>query len=569
MKTYGTARLHDGRWIIQAEPHVSLRMKRVFNKIDKSQVGYVIISNTPENCRDLEWFITRYPLEVTPAETLAEQACRYRETQSLVNRLLESVGSSLEFPMALPPRDYQAQAAEIALNTGGLLVADEVGLGKTVTAIAMLVQKNTRPALVVTLAQLMPRQWRDFLKRFAPHLRTHILKRRQPYDIRQPDGQFPDVVIMNYHKLSGWSETLAPIVKCVIWDEAQELRRADSSKYSSAKFIAASTSIRIGLSATPIYNNGDEMFNVMDCIMPGALGTKDEFSREWTVGDGVVGNPKAFGEYLRDQGWMVLRTREQVGRQLPACTVMIQPIESDTDYLAHLDCTDLARTILSASEEYRGQKMQASSEFDMRMRQATGIAKAPYIAAFARMFLERDEPVMIYCWHREVYGILLKQLEAFKPVMYTGSESVNQKEESKRKFLAGESNCMLISLRAGQGLDGLQDRCKTVLFGELDWSPGVHEQDIGRVFRDGQKYPVFAYYLLSDSGSDPVISDTLGLKTQQIDGIRKPKQELIEKLQVDPDHIKKLARDYLNRKGVTVSSVPIKPKTVPQPGVLF
>lgn len=564
MKNYGTVTLEGGHWIIEAQPHVSLRLKRVFGKADRFEVGKIKLSNTLENCRDLEWFLQRYPMTVFPADKLTSSATLHVENETLISKLLASVSSSLNFPMALPPRDYQALAAEICLRSGGLLVADDVGLGKSVVAIAAFVRPEVQPVLVVCPAHL-PRQWRrDFIAKFAPHLKVHILKKGTPYDLRGADGALPDVIITSYHKLTGWAETLAPIIKMIIWDEVQELRHVDSQKYIAAQYLANRAAIRMGLSATPIYNYGNEMFNVMNCICPGALGEREEFNREW-CSVGMLTQPKAFGQYLRDTGMMVRRTREEVGRELPACTVMIQPVESDSDYLEHLDCAELAKTILASGEAYRGQKMQASSEFDMRMRQATGIAKAPYVAAFAKLFLERGEPVVIYAWHREVYAILQKQLIEYLPVLYTGSESATQKDMTKELFLTGKSDCLLISLRSGQGLDGLQERCSTVLFAELDWSPGVHEQNIGRVFRDGQKRPVFAYYLLSNSGSDPVISDTLGLKTQQIEGIRNPKQELIQKLAIDPDHIKKLARDYLNRKGIPI----VKETIAPAPNLLF
>lgn len=71
---------------------------------------------------------------------------------------------------------------------------------------------------------------------------------------------------------------------------------------------------------------------------------------------------------------------------------------------------------------------------------------------------------------------------------------------------------MIMSLRAGQGIDGLQKVCRTVVLGELDLSPAVHTQFCGRIFRDGQLDPVMAYFLLADYGADPVIADVLGIK---------------------------------------------------------
>ncbi len=122
-----------------------------------------------------------------------------------------------------------------------------------------------------------------------------------------------------------------------------------------------------------------------------------------------------------------------------------------------------------------------------------------------------------------------------------------QKEEAKRRFIAGEAKVLIMSLRAGAGLDGLQGSCNIVVFGELDWSPGVHEQNIGRVWRDGQENAVSVYFMVCDEGSDPFMVEVNGVKEQQIKGIRDPNAALVEKLQLDPDRIKNLARKYLEQ----------------------
>lgn len=549
-ESFGQIRYSDEGhcWVIETKAHVALRLKRVFPKINGKRVGILTLSDTVENARDLEWFIERYPHDLDRPSLLKERSNSHRERETVISQLLKGAISSIEFPLAIPAREYQAQAAHILKVSGGLLCADDVGLGKTVTAIAAIIDPALRPCLVATLAHL-PKQWRSFIQRFAPHLRVHILKKGTPYDLRTKDGAMTDVILSSYHKLSGWAETLSGIVKSVVWDECQELRHAGTWKYQAARLIAGATPWRLGLSATPIYNYGGEMFNVMNCIAPDALGSHGEFMTEWCHDGDTVQDPRAFGSYLRESGFMVRRTRADVGRELPACSSIPHPIECDAKALeaATDGCASLARIILEGAEAYRGEKMRASAEFDMRMRQATGIAKAPYVAEFVRMLVESGERVVLYAWHREVYNILGRRLEDLRPVLYTGTESVPQKDESKRKFIEGESKVLLISLRSGAGLDGLQGVCSTVVFAELDWSPGVHEQCIGRIHRDGQSKPVFAYYLLADEGSDPIVADTLGLKTQQIQGIRDPNGELLEALEVDPLHIKKLAQDYLKR----------------------
>lgn len=535
-------------WLIKTQPHIALRLKRVFPKIHPKQQGELQLSDTPENARDLAWFIERYPHDCPELHYLHKQARKHEEQESLVLQLLKKQPDNrlrIERKMALPPREYQEILAEMVKASGGLLCADDLGLGKSISAITAGVDPELQPFLVVCYPHLAT-QWRDYVRKFAPHLRVHIISKGTPYNFKDKWGDLPDVIITSYTKLRDWAATLAAVVKYVVWDEVQELRHEDTQKYQAAAVIADSVPYRVGLSHTPIYNYGIEMFNVMRCIRPGALGSRDEFVTEWCSGE-VVRDPRAFGEYLRQSGVMVRRTRAEVGRELPKCTSIIQPVECDEKSLQMglNGCDELARIILRQGESFRGQKMQAAGEFDMRMRQATGIAKAPYAAEFVRMLVESGQKVVLCGWHRAVYAIWMERLKDLNPVMYTGSESVPQKNFSVQRFIEGDSDVFILSLRSGAGIDGLQRACSTIVKGELDWSPGVHDQNIGRVDRDGQVNPVFAYYLLCDFGSDPIIADELGLKRQQSEGIRDPHAEFVETTQVDPDHIKKLAEAYL------------------------
>ena len=566
MKSYGTVTYYKSMniWEIECEPHVSIRLKRWFSKIDSAHYGKRHrLKATPENCRDLEAFLFRYPMDVRPSEMfLKERADEHRERMSIVEGLLRGQGNDRIFPLKLSPREYQSLAANMWMTTGGLLLADDVGLGKTAVSFCGFIDPALRPALVVTLSHL-PLQWKSELEKFTD-LKAHILKKGQPYDILDKDGKLPDVIISNYHKLAGWGETLEPIVKSIVFDECQELRHRGTQKYEAAEMIAHSCDFRLGLSATPIYNYGGEIFNVCNVLCPDALGTWEEFSREWCEFRGdkyVIDNPAAFGVYARETGVMLRRTRKEVQRELPGVIRVPQWIQTDPEAFKKLkgQAIELAKLILRQNQDFRGQKMQAAGEFDMKMRQATGIAKAPFVADFVRFLVEENgTPVVLYGWHRDVYEIWLEKLRGnplrgiadLNPVMYTGSESPKQKEESKQAFLSGKSKVMIISLRAGAGMDGLQEVCHCCVFGELDWSPGVHEQCEGRLHRDGQDEPVTSYYLLADEGSDPVVSDVLGVKKQQIEGIRDPNQELVTKLQVDPDHIKKLAERYLVDHGI-------------------
>lgn len=141
----------------------------------------------------------------------------------------------------------------------------------------------------------------------------------------------------------------------------------------------------------------------------------------------------------------------------------------------------------------------------------------------------------------------MERLKDYAPALYTGTESPNQKDEARRRFVEGETPVLIMSLRSGAGLDGLQHHARTVVFGELDWSPGVHDQCAGRLHRDGQSEPVVAYYLLAEDGSDPVVAEVLGVKAAQAKGIRDPNAPLVQALGHDGQHAKRLAEAYLRR----------------------
>jgi SNF2 family DNA or RNA helicase len=453
----------------------------------------------------------------------------------------------------------------------GLLLADDPGIGKTVTAICGMSRHQHLPTLVVTLTHLTG-QWMEKLNEFAPNLNVHILKSGKPYELlmgtksskkrwmtepglfpEEPDSgaRLPDVIISNYHKLHGWSDVLAGLARFVVFDEVQELRHTDSNKYAAARHIASKADLRLGLSATPIYNMGEEFHSVIEVLIPGALGTREEFLREWCVDDQRIKDPKAFGAYLRREGIMLRRTRKDVGRELPPCQIVPHTINSDRRALEKIQGTaaELARVILASQQAFHGQKFRASQEFDALMRQTTGIAKAPYVAEFVKMLMASEEKVIVYAWHREVYTILQEQLREFNPRLFTGSESAKQKEGAKHAFMQGDCRILLMSLRAGAGTDGLQSVCKVGVFAELDWSPGVHHQCITRFWRDEQDEPSMAYFLLAEDGSDPVVSEIVGVKKGQVEGVTDPDAALIEALETDPGNMKALAQAYLEKLG--------------------
>jgi SNF2 family DNA or RNA helicase len=542
-----------GLWKVTCRPQVAIKLKNYFKRAYHGEAGSILLRSTDEVCRDLLWWMDRFPMDVSEEhlKLLRAGGRRHHDTVLTIEEMIDPKYKPRKFKLKVPPRVYQRQGADIFIRMKSLLCADELGLGKTITAITAFADPRTLPAVVVTPAGIMPNHWDEKLKQFLPEASVHIVQTLKPYELPKFFGKGPDIVICTYHKLAHWRAILAAYARTVVFDECQELRRVESNKWSACKEIADGAKFRLGLSATPIYNFGDEIWNIMQVLAPDRLGDRDEFLREWGDGSFIVKDPKALGMYLREQGMMIRRTRKDVGRELPPITRVTETVEIEDEPLQAVatEAEALAKIILSNVEMDRGEQMRAAGELDWKLREATGAGKAPHVADFVRLLVENGEPVVVFGWHHAFYAIMKERLKDLLPATFTGEDSPAHKLEARRRFMEGETKVLLISLRAGIGIDGFQDVCRTVVFGELDWSPGVHEQCIGRVARDGQKDPTTVYFLVAREGSDPVVSEKLGLKRAQVEGIRNPTGEALENLQAAQGKAKSLARHFLQKLG--------------------
>ncbi|OBK04676.1 helicase SNF2 [Mycolicibacterium conceptionense] len=565
MSTVGTIRRQSHWWIISAEPQIMMRLKRVLPGVRIAKADSLAVTATEEMAQEIEWVLQRWSFDMSTSDRdeLAAKAQAANERELLVDRIRGGTGFLTPGPGWLTPahplRDYQRLATDLIRTTGSTLIVDELGLGKTLMSLALLEDPAARPAVAVTLTGL-PGQWLRELGKFYPQLTGVELKTtKADKELRRilkgGEDVAYDLIVMNYAKLASLGPVLAPYVNTVIFDEIQELRRTESLKYQGAEHLVSKGAMVCGLSATPVYNFGGEMYSVMNVVRPGCLGARDEFLREWS-GAGFyrdsdskvrIKNPAALRSHLTRRGLFLRRTRADVGIQLPAIESIEQLVPSDAGILNELsgNAIEMARLILS-DDASNTAKWQTSAELDWKLRQATGVSKAPFVADFVRMLLSSQEKVLLLGWHRAVYDIWMERLDEFNPVMYTGTESANQKAEAFQAFTKGNARVLIMSLRSGAGLDGLQDVCSTLVFGELDWSPGVHRQAIGRLGRPGQTNGVLAYFCVSKDGSDPVILDTLNIKSMESDKLIEPDTHNGTATPVEqPQHIKRLAESIL------------------------
>lgn len=216
---------------------------------------------------------------------------------------------------------------------------------------------------------------------------------------------------------------------------------------------------------------------------------------------------------------MLRRTKQAVLKELPPKRRLVQEMDWNDRVYAKMMAPVLPDMLkwqqdgtLTAS-----QRALLEESISLRARQATGVAKAPYVAQFVRALVENGESVLLFAHHHEVMDTYKAELKSLSPGFITGRETATMKDKSVERFMTGKTDLLCISLRAASGLNLQRATC--VVFGELDWSPAVHTQAEDRAHRMGQEDSLLCYYLVAPQGSDAVMQEALGLKVSQFVGL--------------------------------------------------
>jgi hypothetical protein len=160
-------------------------------------------------------------------------------------------------------------------------------------------------------------------------------------------------------------------------------------------------------------------------------------------------------------------------------------------------------------------------------RKLVSLAKVDFTIEYITDLLQTIDKVLLIVYHRET---IQKLKEAFKDsVILQGGMTSDQKHQNLIEFQTNE-NCKLLIGQisvTGYGIDGLQNVCNYIVFGEIDWSPGILEQAKDRLRRIGQTKTVFVHYLIASN----TIEEEIDLKLEW-------KRNIISKL-IRPVHVER------------------------------
>ena len=182
--------------------------------------------------------------------------------------LLPGSGATLEWVGELMP--FQQDGVRILIDSHRLLLADQMGLGKTVQVIAavrILVHRSEIEKVLVVAPATLLAQWREELSKWAPELRVIII-RGQPTDRAWQWRAEVHVALVGYETLLMDSEARGPLEgkvwDLIVADEVQKIKNRTAAISVALKRVQRKRSW--GVSGTPIENDERDLASILEFV---------------------------------------------------------------------------------------------------------------------------------------------------------------------------------------------------------------------------------------------------------------------------------------------------------------
>ena len=414
-------------------------------------------------------------------------------------------------------RDYQLEGINWmnCLSDWGVgaCLADDMGIGKTMQTLAMLIRHAPQgPSLVIAPTSVCA-NWVAEANRFAPCLNLISFGGNKRKKILEDAGSF-DVLICSYglmQQKKGATMLSEVSWQMVVLDEAQAIKNFATQRSRAAMELTAA--FKVILTGTPIENHLGELWNLFQFINPGLLGTLDHFNKTFANPIEKEGDAHARRDLKRlIQPFILRRTKAQVLEELPSRTEILLDIDLSKEEMAFYEALrqQALERISNDDESHGGQKHFKILAEITKLRQACcnselvnkeiSIASSK-LAAFSEILdelINNGHKALVFSQFVGHLSIIRKYLDESK-IKYQyldGSTPVSQRQKAIHGFQSGEGDVFLISLKAG-GVGLNLTAADYVIHLDPWWNPAVEDQASDRAHRIGQLRPVTIYRLIT------------------------------------------------------------------------
>jgi len=431
------------------------------------------------------------------------------------------------FDTTLPLFPYQRVGSKFLWRAGSGLLADEVGLGKTIQSLAVIERTKTYPVLVFCPA-ILKYQWEQEIKRFLPAASTTVID-GNALEREKRWKEASDIKIANYELLQRDFDAISRVKwGMIVADEATRIANPFTKTYKTITKLNAAH--RIALTGTPISNRPDELWGIINWCMPGVLGSYYSFVERYCVKNmwgGIYRYQHLEELQKRIKRFMIRRRKEDVLPELPEKIVSDVPfLLSEKEWELYQKIRkELLHEILKEdiSKLENPITIQNTLTKMLRLRQIanslelvgekTDSSKLEALREVLSEVVAEDRKVIVFTFFSGMADILERELKEYHPLKITGDVTNSARQIVIDDFNFKDEHKVLVMTSAGQyGLNIQAASC--VIHYDQEWSLAKMEQREGRSHRLGQQRSVLVYNLLAKGTIDEYVRKILRTKQQ-------------------------------------------------------
>jgi SNF2 family DNA or RNA helicase len=410
--------------------------------------------------------------------------------------------------------------------TGGLILADQMGLGKSIQVIGLLLlhpPTPETPALIVCPTTLLA-NWAREIEKFAPGMTIMIHRGAGRAGIFR-HLMTTQVVITTYDTVVSDISIIRSVPwSFVITDEAQAIKNPASQRRAALVQIPRRHSI--AMTGTPVENSLKDLWSLADFAIPGILGTKNEFERQYP--DSVQGA----ADLSKITAPFILKRRvADVAADLPERIDCDLPVElGDTLSLEYeqIRSETLLKYPIAGALVATGQlqlfcahpwlraKNTESEDWEDSVsldREAYGPLVTPKMELTIELLHEAftsGRKVLVFSIFNQIGELIREAGIGLPPAFWgaiNGSTAQCRRQEIVDEFTAHDGPGVLILNPKAAGA-GLNITAATVVIHYTQvWNPAIEAQASARAHRRGQDMPVTIYRLYYDDTVERVMLD--------------------------------------------------------------
>lgn len=412
----------------------------------------------------------------------------------------------------------------------GVLLADDMGLGKSVQALSCAVLHPELKNILITCPATLKYNWLAEIQKHFPQLRATVIE--GPPERRASLWAVPDTIkIVNYELVVRDPEPKLQRWDLVIADEVTKLRNYKTQTAKTLKKLKRVNTI--GLSGTPIENRVEELHSIMDFIMPGLLGSGWQFMQEHAQRD-------YFGNVV---GWKGLekvkaRIRPHYLRRLKSEVLADLPEKVYNDYWVEM--SSVQWKLYDAVSEQIKDEIEGNARLTaplaltkmLRLKQVTGspallgeleVPSAKLEALDEVIEAAEGHKVVVFTQFAELAKLVAARYQAlllYGDVKTTAGrgEEVSERQRLVQEFQRPDGPRVFVSTDAGAYGITLT-AADIIVHLDMPYNPAVLRQREDRLHRIGQRNSVQVINLLARRTIDEQVRKILYAKVDLVKSI--------------------------------------------------